>query len=281
MEKITFTNSSGTLIEIGPEFPYLLQNISGISETGITDLSTQSYNQDGTTDYDSLSDSRLLKIDFMHKEDTFSLLHSVRRAIENTLNHKLGLGTLVYENDDGKYQIQGKVIDGPVVTKRWPCMELMDVVFKCPIPYWLSYIENIVKLVGFVGGLSFPLEFPISFASAGDSAVFEGLGDVETPLTIEFRGPASGCKIINDTTGEFVEVTYTLLTGEKLIINTDKTHPSVTFVDAYSVETSAFNKINILSSFFRLQPGPQTLSFTALSGTPDTYIKWYDRYVGV
>lgn len=281
MEKITFINANGVSIEFGSQFPFLLEKIEGISETGIIDLSTRSYNQDGVTDYDTLSEPRLIKAGFVFNAPTHAEMYTTRRTVEGILNHKLGLGTLVYENDDGKYQISAKVIDGPMMTARKTLRHHAEVAFICPNPYWLSYIENIVKLVGFVGGLSFPLEFPISFASAGDSAIFTGIGDVETPLTIEFRGPASGCKIINDTTGEFVEVTYTLLADEKLIIYTDKTHPSVTFVDAAGLETSAFNKINILSSFFRLQPGAQTLSFTALSGTPDVYLKWYDRYVGV
>jgi phage-related protein len=284
MEKITFTSSAGSM-EFSADFPYKLISVAGVGELPWNTQTDEAYGIDGNAYYDTLASARLIKLNFWFNATTHAGLHTVQRLIQSILNPKLGEGEIILENDNEKYRITAAVFDGPIIlpsaADRLPLHQHAEVAFICCQPFWESYIEYSQVLEGSTGGLEFPLAFPISFAQLADNVVMDNIGDVDTPLRFEFRGPATGCKIEKVETGEYVEVTYTLQAGEKLVIDTNPVLPSVTFIDMSGVETSAFNKINALSTFFQLTPGINTFAFTAATGTPDVYMFWRYRYVGV
>lgn len=285
MEIITFINSAGNSIEFSAEFPYKLGDTTGIGEMPTEPQMDEVYGIDGDVYYDTLADNRPVRFDFWFNGTTEADLLTTRRLIQKYLNPKLGEGILVYENNNAKYRVNAAVFDGPVMLtgaeNRTPLCQHVEVAFLCAQPLWESYIEYSVKIVGKTGGLAFPLEFPISFATLADNVEIDNQGDNDTPVRIEFRGPATLCKITKVETGEYVEVTHTLEANEKLIIDTNERLPTVTFVSATGVETSAFNKINAASDFFVLTPGVNTMAFTSATGTPEVYIFWRHRYSGV
>jgi phage-related protein len=198
----------------------------------------------------------------------------------------LGTGQLIYENDIGKWCIPAVLFDGPVMLPKKPddrkiTYQHADVAFVCEQPFWQSFVEYSTMIIGRTGGLSFPLAFPVHFSDLADNIEINNTGDVDAPLRIEFRGPAAGCRITKVETGEYIEVSYTLAAGEKLIIDTDPRSTTVTFVDTHGVSVSAFNKINALSTFFQLTRGINTIAFTSVSGTPEVYLYWHELFSGV
>jgi phage-related protein len=103
-------------------------------------------------------------------------------------------------------------------------------------------------------------------------------GDVQTPVRIEFKGPATNPKISNRTTGEYIQVRRELAYGDVLIITTD--------FGAKRVEINGqnvFNWIDLDSSFWQLQPGDNIIEYT--SDVPvepaAVLISYRNRYVGV
>jgi phage-related protein len=286
MEKLTFISSTGYTITFDATLPVLLGEVSGIGEIPIDIQTADAHGIDGKIYYESTAAPRLIKFDFWISADTHEGLHAARREMQKCLNPKAGEGLLMYEDDNSKYIIAAAVCDGPVILSSKPNDKMalyqhVEVAFCCNQPMWQSFIEYSTVIVGLTGGLQFPLSFPINFATTADNMVINNDGDTKTPLRIEFRGPATGCRITKIGTGEYVDVTYTLLTGEKLIIDTDPVQISVSFVDASGVVTSAFNKINPLSTFFQLTTGINTISFTTATGSPEVYLYWRIRYAGV
>ena len=105
-------------------------------------------------------------------------------------------------------------------------------------------------------------------------------GDAPTPLVVEFYGPAVNPKVINETTGEFIQLNQTLGLEEVMRINTADGEKSVIFIDAEGVERNVFNWIDLDSTFFKLQVGENYLTYTADSDIQGAVVNFYyqNRY---
>ncbi|MFC6038432.1 hypothetical protein ACFPYN_03085 [Paenisporosarcina macmurdoensis] len=99
-----------------------------------------------------------------------------------------------------------------------------------------------------------------------------------------FEGPAtSPIRIENETTGEFIEVSQSLLAGEKLWISTEFGKKRVDRIAVDGTRTNAFNYINLASTFFQLESGNNLLTYSTgedFEKAPVT-IKFYPRYLAV
>ena len=286
MEKLTFTNSNDLLIEFGAQFPYLLGDISGIGEIPYNVQVFNAHGIHGSLYYDTLASARIVKFDFWFNASTHEALHTARALIQQICNPVLGEGELIYENDIGKWRIPAAVFYGPVMLPSKPkdrqrLYQHAEIGFVCEQPFWQSYVEYQTTIVGRTGGLEFPLEFPIHFATLADNVEINNTGYVDTPLRIDFHGAATLCRVTKNETGEYIEVTYTLLEDERLVIDTNPISQSVTFIESDDTETSAFNKINAASTFFQLTPGINTIAFTSGTGSPVVYLFYHLRYTGV
>lgn len=105
---------------------------------------------------------------------------------------------------------------------------------------------------------------------------------MDTPVLVEFHGPAVNPVVTNVTTGERIKVNCTLAEGEILEINTDFGVKSVYRVTGSNRE-SLNQVIDISSRFFWLRPGTNYLSYD--SDNKETVhkvaITWHERYLGI
>lgn len=289
MQKIVFTNANGQSITLESAKPYLLLSITG---TGAAETDVQMQKapfQDGQTYIDTLLEPRIISIEVAILASTQEELHQKRREIAQVFNPKLGPGTLRYEYDGGVKEIEAVSDLAPVFPSgsgnQAQGFQKALISLVCPSPFWLDVYEESQEMSAWLGGLEFPLEFDpdMSFEEAGDTVTVTNAGDVETPVTIEFNGPAENPRVDNLTTGEYVRVNRTLLAGEKLIIKTAFGQKSVTLVDSGGNESNAMHYIDLNSTFWQLQPGENTISYTADSGAEEAtvLVTWKNRYVGV
>jgi hypothetical protein len=75
---------------------------------------------------------------------------------------------------------------------------------------------------GGAGGLSFPLEFPLTFSSSPDSALLQAQngGNFWTPPVWTVHGPAVNPQIVNETTGDTIAtIGLALLAGDTLTVD--------------------------------------------------------------
>lgn len=284
MEKISFTNARGEVIHFdGP--PFYLVSIDGLSDVAADNQSQKSPYQDGSTHIDTLLEERFVTVNFLIAEDDgYAKISEDRARSGRILNPKLGLGTLRYENAHLIREIRAIAEALPTYPDSGSRNETMQkgmVMFKCPDPYWKS--PGIMEEPIFEPLFQFPFEGPFQMGMQRDQRVINNDGDAETPLVIEFYGPALNPTIINNTTGEFIKVNQELMQGEIMRVNTSDSDKSVVFVSADGTERNVFNWIDLNSTFFKLVLGENSIEYTADSSTQGARldISYMKRYTAV
>jgi len=160
-----------------------------------------------------------------------------------------------------------------------------------PDPTWYDPSESSAEwTLAIQDELSFPAEFPISF---GNDAIAETVAVAYSgtwlayPI-VTFTGPIDAPSIRNITTGEKLELSYTVSAGESVIIDTRYGNKTVR-------NNSGVNLISYLSSdsdlaTFHIAADPEAedgenLLFAsgtdAIFGQTSIRCEWNDRYIGI
>lgn len=283
MQKITFKNADGVSLEMTNRFPYLLQNLEGISSADIIVSNTTGYKQNGSTYLSTRTGTRPISFKLGVRGTNQQDLYERRRHVQNVFNPLLGEGVLVYENDFIKKQTNVVVDMMPNFTSdsQFAGLQWCTVSLIANNPFFMDVYETNVKMEDFVGGLRYPKRYPVQYAKRGEVASVIIEGDTDSPVVVEFRGPATEPKIENLTTGEYILIDETLLYGEKLIINTEFGKLSAEKIGTDGTVTDAFEYVDNLSTFFYLKRGLNKLKFSSTSGTPEVYLKYRNLFVGV
>lgn len=122
---------------------------------------------------------------------------------------------------------------------------------------------------------AYPIIYGASTYSVSDTATNNG--DLPAyPQSIIVNGPVNTPTVTNTTTGEFITVGENLVTSSnQLVMTYDKDTLSVT-LDGTNVLAS----VSDTSTFFKFQPGDNTISLTGSSIGSGAYVKatFYDAY---
>lgn len=143
-------------------------------------------------------------------------------------------------------------------------------------PCWYED-EHEQHLQGVTGGLVFPAVFPAHFAFVSPTVTIDNPGDVESPVTIRVTGPATNPVITNATTGESIGLTLDLAAGEWVEIRTTFGAASCRLANG----SSAMGAVQPGSTFWQMQPGPNTLTYADSGGDAKVLIQYSPRYTGV
>lgn len=148
-----------------------------------------------------------------------------------------------------------------------------DPVARDPTPHTQTYAAT--------GGTAstFPITFPISFASFGSSDPLNYVGTWGTFPTIVINGPATGTLIRNLTTDEELNLSYAIPSGRVVTITLDYGNKRVLLDDGTNLIGYLTPSSDIGS--FHLQPGVNDMQIYA-SGTStitSVILSWYDRYI--
>lgn len=290
-EMITYTNSRGQSVELTKTAPYILQYLSGAGGS-LTDVQLEkSAFQDGSNYLDTQLDPRILTFEVAIIGTSEDDVYSKRSELVKVFNPKLGEGELVYNyGSSGEKRIKCVVDRAPVflVGSENRTITYQKTLFTliAPVPFWTdNFIEGEIlsqSVPQFEFDLYLSDEFEFEKRGTNRTTI-NNTGDVETPVEIVFEGPAANPVITNETTGEFIKVTKTLLGGEKLLINTSFGNKSVLFDDGSGVTTNAFGNLSLDSTLWNLEIGTNEIVYTADAGidTASMLISWRQRYVGV
>lgn len=122
------------------------------------------------------------------------------------------------------------------------------------------------------GTALYPFKYPIIFGAStySVSSNANNAGDIPTyPVSITINGPTNTPKVINTTTGEYIEVNTNLATSSNVLrISYDK--------DSLSVEAdgvSVINNVTAASTYFKLQPGGNQIELTGSSIGSGSYVQ--------
>ncbi|MDY7044434.1 phage tail family protein [Virgibacillus sp. M23] len=286
MQKVVFENNRGSSITFSNQPPFVLSSIEGLGDLEASIQDQKAPYQDGSTFIDSSMETRPIPIEFSILANNYSEISKYRNKVSSIFNPKLGEGLLTYENNSGKWEIKCVSESSPFFPSgdnRGPTYQVGSLNLIAHHPYWREKIIKSSQMSFVMGGFSFPLRLGTQFSQRSFRRIFKNDGDVETPVHIEFRGPAINPVIKNNTTGEFIQVNRTLSETDKLIIDTTFGQKSVEIEDAEGNRTDAFNWINPQSWFFQLQIGENQLEYNSNNDSTKTrvVISYRNMYVGV
>lgn len=194
---------------------------------------------------------------------------------------------LIYTNGSRSAWIEGYVEQAPTGS-LFEEKEALDVSIKCPSPFWKSVTTEITDVSDVMPAFTFPFSIeyndPIPFSRlqrAAEKTVYNR-GDAESGVIIELEalGAVSNPKIYDAYGGSF-GLTYSMLFGDKITINTYRGEKSVKLLRS-GEETNLFPYVDNNPTWFSLDPGDNIFTFTASDTTLLTvrYIL-YNLYEGV
>lgn len=294
MRSITFTNSLGASITIGPDTDYIITSLSGI-ETAPLDLqTTKAPFQDGTTLIDQLLEPRTMVVEgAIAIPKDLSAIATRRRALQTTLNPKLGPGTLTLTTDHGTKSISAVAAACSLPNKLFSePYQRFQLEFYSPLPFFTDTTGTTID-VSYVSSYFGFAASGFAFAAAGITLGSTGgvggqtvdidiTGDVSSPLVVRFVGPATNPKILNQTTGEYIRCEIELIAGEYIEVNTAFGAKNVMLYQG-SVLSNGMAYLDILTTFFQMIPGINRIAFYEEGTLPGSYavITYRNQFVGV
>lgn len=283
-EKIVFDSVGGLTEDI------LLSHIEGLGHPGASSQKSQGVVQDGCNAEDALLDNRVIKLEATIRTQNREKLYELRRKIYRIINPKTynkstdkrGELLLYYTNDFKKYRIYARVEEQVDFKERKHHHDKSTISFLCVNPYWLDEKDTLADIKSVKGGFKFPLHLSTTFANVSFYKNVINEGDVETPVEIEYIGPATNPRITNETTGEFIQVNMEISEKEKLVINTAEGYETVNLITPNRI-MDVYNKIDLNSTFFKLIIGKNLIKYSSdVEGAKDKVsMVFSNKYVGV
>lgn len=283
MEKVVITNKNGESITLGNQSPYFLEILDGAGNIPVTIESQKSPKQDGSTYIDNMLESRAISIEgvIVTRGNPNEVLEC-RREMQRVLNPKLGELILTYYHNDIIKEIKAIAETTPVFPSGQGSKGLYYqkylLYLLCHQPFWLDTYYESREMSYIMGGLKFRLFLPTSFSDRGFKRKAVNEGDVSTPVTIEFKGPAINPTVTNLTTGEFIKVNRELGEQDVLTVSTNFGEKYVRINGE-----NAFHYIDLDSIFWCLLQGENILSYESNNDSIKTkvIVKWKNRYIGL
>lgn len=131
--------------------------------------------------------------------------------------------------------------------------------------------------------LWYPNDALVLSANRMEVAVYNG-GDVDTPVSIRFLGPADQPYIENLDTGEKLGVNRVLEAGEYMDVSTGYGQKKISITGLDGVTHNAFHYIQAGCVFFYLHPGANRLRYGSAGNSgaamAGVQVGYYERYAG-
>ena len=130
---------------------------------------------------------------------------------------------------------------------------------------------NIVRATG--GGLIIPFVSPaVSAASSGGAGIATNSGNSDTPLIMKLVGPLTSPYILNQASGLFMQLDYTIPAGPTVLIDTSD---NTILIEGGG---SLFDRRASGVSFFKLLPGANPIVFSTSDSSDTGHLEllWHD-----
>lgn len=279
---ISFINANGETFPVNGN--YKLKTWWGFGDLPTDIKTSKAPYQDGETFIDTVVEAKPFGFDFtiigLNRQEIFDR----RLIVTRQFNTKLGLGTLIWEQEDGtKYHIDciaKPIFPSGEAQSRTHQIVIIDLVALNP--FWYDPIQWEQVLIGFSGGWSYPWSYPRSYGQVGCQVEVNNLGNIETPVMIYFYGEVVNPVMQNLTTEEDISVIQTIVDGEILIVNTGWGQKGAMILSGGEY-VNAFEYVHPESVYWKLAPGPNTIKYTAASegANANCRLYYYHRFSGV
>lgn len=180
---------------------------------------------------------------------------------------------LIYTSKERNINITGYIQN--IQISYWEMKQVVTVTILCPDPYLIGSDDTYSITGNIVGVFHWPApdadeSIPqIVFGYFSDDGFsVANRGDVDTGLVITLHayGSIEDPKVINLMTSEYIGVTYSMVAGDEIIIDTRKGNKSITLI-SNGVKTNIFNDLMRGSTWLQLPANGAVFAYTVESGT--------------
>lgn len=285
MERFKFKNAYGASVVIDYDGPNVLTGYEGLGVVEVVPRTVAGTQQIGYTLESVALGARIITITYLVEASNLVSAYANRAAISAAFNPLAGEGVLTYENDAVKRSITCSVTAPPDPIERNGVLNEYSVQLTAQNPLFYDPIETARLVQDFVGGLRFPIRFnpTIHFARRGDALSPVIIGDVPSPIRVEFRGGCTNPHITNVTTGEQLKIgnadeIITLQDDERLVVCTEYGNKTASLIRADGEIVTVDDYVDDDSTFFSLPIGQSRITFAADAGSPQAYIYYRNWY---
>jgi hypothetical protein len=129
----------------------------------------------------------------------------------------------------------------------------------------LAESTDTVNLASNSGGMTFDLEFPLTFGATdtGGQLIVANDGSYPAPVVLRVDGPCIDPEVENTTVGSTLKLNYTIPTGSYIELDTDLKTVTLDGSAAAGTGASRYYALDTSSSWYDLDPGNNTLEFRA------------------
>lgn len=275
-------------IEISKSSKYKLTSIEGIESSDIDLNLTDNSQYDGKVVNSKRISGRTIDIAAEYVGGEFQ---KVREDLISFFNPKnTGCLKVVLVEDDKKIirEINYEVENFKIVQDNIYSPLGFKVSIICPDPFFKDEYATEKIIAVWEGGVKFPFKLDIKFKQKTEDeekkgAILKVNGHIDTPVEIEFEGPAKNPCITNVTTKEFIRVKRDIQEGEILYINTVYGNKKVR-IRGKEEDKNAFNYIDLKSTFFSLKPGENKIMYSnedVKLTEQNVKIRYKNNYLGI
>lgn len=274
----TFESSGEKLVMDGKEYGIL--DYEGLESTEYDLEIKHNINAPGGTLKRKRILPRPISVEFEYKGEDKS---AVRQKIIRFFSpYRGGMLTVSMQGVERRIEYE---VDGTLKFKKkniyYPLTVLVEL--KCLDPLFQDVIENGEQISTWVGGWSFPFTLPFQLKERGETRTnIINSGDVETPIHVEFHGPAKKPYIKNLTTGKIIQIEADLNSDQILYVDTTFGKNTVE-IEENGTRTDVSQMISMESRFWRLEVGDNMVEYGAEDEIQDNnvVIRYSNRYLGV
>lgn len=274
----TFESSGEKLVMDGNEYGIL--DYEGLESTEYDLEIKDNINAPGGTLKRKRILPRPISVEFEYKGEDKS---AVRQKIIRFFSpYRGGMLTVFMQGVERRIEYE---VDGTLKFKKkniyYPITVLVEL--KCLDPLFQDVIENGEQISTWVGGWSFPFTLPFQLKERGEPRTnIINSGDVETPIHVEFHGPAKKPYIKNLTTGKIIQIEADLNSDQTLYVDTTFGKNTVE-IEENGTRTDVSQMISMESRFWRLEVGDNMVEYGAEDELQDNnvVIRYSNRYLGV
>lgn len=148
--------------------------------------------------------------------------------------------------------------------------------FFCPDPRYYDITQRSANIAASsaIVGRTYNRVYNMLYGGGSTFGLITNSGWTTTYPIITITGPCINPKVIDQSTGQFLEIDYTLAVSDTIVLNTDLKTVQLNGVNRRALLTNA-------SSWFAAPPGTSIYSFFATgtgSGT-SCLVEWYNAYI--
>lgn len=276
------------VIEISKSSKYKLTSIEGIESSDIDLSLTDNSQYDGKVVNSKRISGRTIDIAAEYVGGEFQKVREDLISFFNPKNE--GCLKVILREDDKKVvrEINYEIENFKIVQDNIYSPLAFKISIICPDPFFKDEHSTEKIIAVWEGGVKFPFKFDLKFKHKTKDEEKKGVilrvnGHIETPVEIEFEGPAKNPCVKNATTNEFIKVKRDILEGEVLFINTAYGNKKV-IIKSEGKNKNAFNYIDLNSTFFTLRPGDNLIQYfndDVKLTEQNVKIKYKNNYLGI